>query len=106
MAYSNKLKDFNELLNCVDYAMINDIAKDKISAVVDGLVDHYAKLRNGSSQMQLVPIMNIIDDSGLSSDQLDMQCDCDDVTLYDVLEEFSSLTYNTLDGLSSYLKLI
>ena len=106
MTYSSKLKDLNELVNCVDYAIVNDVNKDSILFVVDGLLEHYAKLSNGTLQIRLIPVDNIIDDSGLSSDELALDCDCGDVTLYDVLEEFSSLSPETLDSLRLRIELI
>jgi hypothetical protein len=105
MTYSNKLKDQNELLYCVDYAIVNDVDKDSILCIVDALLNFYRRCsqRDVTAEGQ---VHKYIEDSGLSSDELDMQCDCDDVTLFDVLEQFGSLSYNTLNEIRSRIEVI
>ena len=109
MTYSSKLKDLNELLNCVDYAIVNDIDKDSILCIVDALLDYHVVGHTrpiGQHGIPSVQIYKFIEASGLSSDKLDMQCDCDDVTLFDVLEQFGSLSHNTLNEMRLRIEVI
>ena len=109
MTYSNKLKDPCELLYCVDYAIANDVDKDRILCIVDALLHYHAGFRDRGIDPEESPksvVHELIDLSDLSSEQLSMQCDCDDVTLFDVLEQFGSLSYIMLDGLRSYIEII
>ena len=109
MTYSNKLKDFDELLNCVDYAIVNDVDKDSILCIVDALLHYYAGFYDRGidpEESAKSVIYEFIECSNISSEQLSMQCDYDDVTLFDVIEQFGSLSYSTLDGLRSYIEVI
>jgi len=109
MTYSNKLKDPNELLYCVDYAIANDVDKDRILCIVDALLHYHAGFRDRGIDPEESPksvVHELIDLSDLSSEQLSMQCDCDDVTLFDVLEHFGSLTYNILNEMRLHIEVI
>ena len=110
MTYMSELGIIDEILNFLDYAISNDVSKDNVLFVVDALLEHYEKLPNGPLEIRLIHIDNIIDniidDSGLSSDELASKCYCCDLTLHDVLGEFSLLSPVGLEDLRLDIELI
>jgi hypothetical protein len=65
---------FNELLYCVDYAIVNDVDKDSILCIVDALLDFYRR----GFQCDVTAdrqAHKYIEDSGLSSDELETKHD-------------------------------
>ena len=98
MAYINKFRNLEELLNIVKSAILDGVDKDKVMTIADGLMLNNARYKYGYDypfDIPTVGIYDIVEDSDFDSVEL-ATIITDDATLINVLEELSSLSYSEL----------